>query len=327
MRIHIQNLPDMIGSPFHLADWDAAAQRGGVHDGRHEVSVGETMEDFARASPDMEALVISTSSTRGVFPAAAPKLRVMFCTSAGLDPVPFDQLPPGLQVLNNRGVHGPKAGEYGLMALLMLNNQLPGLIADQHAQRWDRHRRHSGLLAGQRLTMVGIGSLGGAVAEHAARFGMVVTGVRARPAPHPACARVVPTDALDSVLPETDFLFLACPLTDATRNILDRRRIGLLPPGAAVLNIGRGPLLDQDALCDALDSGALSAAMLDVFVPEPVPPGHRLWTTPNLVMTPHVSSDDRVAYNARSLDVFIANLTAAASGQPMPNLFDRGRGY
>jgi glyoxylate/hydroxypyruvate reductase A len=94
-----------------------------------------------------------------------------------------------------------------------------------------------------------------------------------------------------------------------------------------VVNIGRGPLLDQDALCDALDSERLGGAVLDVFVPEPVPPGHRLWTTRNLVMTPHVSSDDPLTYNARSLDVLIENLKALADGRDMPNLFDPVRGY
>ena len=85
--------------------------------------------------------------------------------------------------------------------------------------------------------------------------------------------------------------------------------------------------MEQDALLDALDSGALGGAVLDVFVPEPVPEGHRLWTTPNLIMTPHVSSDDQAAYNARSLDVFLANIALFEAGQPMPNLFDRARGY
>ena len=107
--------------------------------------------------------------------------------------------------------------------------------------------------------------------------------------------------------------------------MLDRRRIGLLPKAAGVINIGRGGLVDQDALCDALEAGALSGAVLDVFVPEPVPPGHRLWTTPNLIMTPHVSSDDRHAYNARSLDTFIRNLQAFERGEALPNLFDRKR--
>ncbi len=325
MRVHVHNLTGVANEPVTAAQWDAALARAGQEPGRYAVSFGESVADFAEAMRDAEVLVTSTASTRTLFPADAPRLRVMFCTSAGLDPVPFDSLPPGLQVLNNRGTHAPKAGEYGIMAILMLANRIPTLVQRQAEGRWDR--LHGSILAGRRVTVVGLGSLGGAVAGHAARFGMHVTGVRARPAPHPACAAVVPTEELDPVLGDTEFLVLACPLTHATRGILDRRRIGLLPPGAAVVNIGRGALLDQDALCDALDAGALSGAVLDVFVPEPVPPEHRLWHTPNLLMTPHVSSDDPLAYNARSLDILIENLQALEQDQPLPNLFDRARGY
>ena len=324
MRIHIQNLPGLFGEPITEAQWQAAAERAKLGD-RHHVTVGHDMDAFTATIGEVEALVSGTRATQDLFPAEAPKLKVLFCTSAGLDPVPFDAIPPSVHVLNNRGVHAPKAGEYGIMALLMLANQIPALITSQHAGKWDR--LHSTLLAGRNVTVVGLGSLGGAIAEQAARFDMRVTGVRARPAPHPACERVLPTAELDSVLPETEFLVLALPLTEQTRNVLDRRRIGLLPPGAGVVNIGRGGLVEQDALLDALDSGAVGGAVLDVFVPEPVPPGHRLWTTPNLVMTPHVSSDDQLAYNARSLDVFLANIAKFEAGEPMPNLFDRARGY
>ena len=325
MRIHLQNLPGGIGQSLTWAEWEAAAARAGLPEGSHSVSCGDTLNDFTRAASEMEMLVTATSATKSLFPADLPRLKVLFCTSAGLDSVPFDTLPPGVQVLNNRGVHGPKAGEYGIMALLMLASHMPLMVTNQRAQRWQRES--STVLHGRRVTVVGLGGLGGSIADQAARFGMRVTGVRARPLPHDGCERVVATADLDSVLPETDFLVLACPLTKQTHNLLDRRRIGLLPPEAGVVNIGRGPLLDQDALCDALETGALAGAVLDVFVPEPVPPGHRLWTVPNLIMTPHVSSDDHNAYNARSLDTFIRNLQAYERGEDLPNLFDRSRGY
>jgi phosphoglycerate dehydrogenase-like enzyme len=94
-----------------------------------------------------------------------------------------------------------------------------------------------------------------------------------------------------------------------------------------VVNIGRGALVDQDALCDLLDDGQLSGAVLDVFTPEPIPPGHRLWTTPNLIISPHTSVDDPATYNPHSLDLFFDNLRARQDGRPMPNLFDPARGY
>jgi glyoxylate/hydroxypyruvate reductase A len=100
-----------------------------------------------------------------------------------------------------------------------------------------------------------------------------------------------------------------------------------LPQGAAVVNVGRGALLDQEALADLLEAGELSGAVLDVFDPDPLPPGHRLWTTPNLLVTPHVSTDDPTTYNRASLDIFFANLQAWREGRSMPNRVDPRRGY
>jgi phosphoglycerate dehydrogenase-like enzyme len=151
--------------------------------------------------------------------------------------------------------------------------------------------------------------------------------VRARPAPHLACERVIGPEAIEDVLPDTEFLVLACPLTEATRGLMTRRRLECLPPGAGVVNIGRGELLDQDALCDLLDQEHLSGAVLDVFKPEPIPPGHRLWTTRNLVISPHTSADDPATYNPRSLDIFLDNLRAWKDHLPLPNRFDVARGY
>ncbi len=323
MRIHVQNLPSMFGAPITLAEWEGAVARAGVT--HHEVTVGNTMDEYEAVIPEVEALVTSTRNAKDLFPTHAPKLRAVFCTSAGLDSVPFKALPPGVPVLNNSGVHGPKAGEYGIMAILMLANWMPALITAQRDQAW---KRLSGsVLEGRRVTVLGLGSLGGAVAQRASQFGMRVTGVRTAARPHPDCERVVATGELDGVLAETEFLVIACPLTEQTHNILDRRRVGLLPARAGVVNIGRGPLIDQDALCDRLDEGSLSGAVLDVFVPEPVPPGHRLWTTKNLVMTPHVSCDDPLTYNARSLDTFLQNMAALEAGEPLPNLYLPERGY
>jgi glyoxylate/hydroxypyruvate reductase len=145
--------------------------------------------------------------------------------------------------------------------------------------------------------------------------------------PHPDFAAVAAVADLDRVLADTDILVLACPLTPATTGLLDRRRLGLLPAGAGVANIGRGRLLDQDALCDALDNGGLGGAVLDVCDPEPLPIGHRLWRTHNVIITPHISCDDPASYNALSLDIVFANLRAWRAGAVPPNRVDLVRGY
>ncbi len=326
MRIHLQNPADDPLFRFTQAMWDEAVARAGEIGAGHRVSIGDTTANFAAAMAEAEALISDIDTVKASFPVAAPCLRLISVTSAGLNALaPFDWLPPQVSLLNNRGVHADKAGEFALMAVLMLASRIPQFVTAQRQGVW--RKLWGSVLRGRRVTVVGLGSLGGAAAGHFSRFGMRVTGVRTRAGSHPDCAEVIATGELDRILPETEFLLLACPLTPATENLIDRRRLALLAPGAGLVNIGRGGLLDQDALCDALDAGRLGGAVLDVFVPEPVPPGHRLWTTPNLILSPHTSADDPHTYNPDSLDIFFRNLRALREGRPMPNVFDVQRGY
>ena len=326
MRIHLQNPSDDKLFDFSRALWDAAASRApDVGDG-HQISIGNSATDFVAAMTDAEALICDVGVIKAQFPCPAPQLKLLFVTNAGLDRLaPFDWLPPGVILMNNRGTHAAKTGEFGIMAVLMLANRVPEMVTHQRAGRWQK--LWGAVVTGQPITIVGLGVLGGAIARHAGSFGMTVTGVRANPAPHPHCAKVVGVEGLDDALGATKFLVLACPLTSATRGLIDRRRLGLLPDGAGIVNIGRGELIDQEALCDRLDAGRLAGAVLDVFDPEPIPAGHRLWHTPNLIISPHTAADDPATYNAISLDLFFANLRAWRNGQPLPNRFDIARGY
>ena len=285
MRVHIQNTAS---ANFQVtqAQWDAACARAG--ESGHVVTIASTPEEGRAALREAELLISATSMVRALFPTEAPALRTVFCTSAGLDRlVPVeDWLPDGVALLTNRGAHAAKAGEYGLMALLMLANHMPRLLTAQRDGKWDA--LHGSTLAGRRLVVVGLGALGGTTAGYARGHHMEVVGVRTSATPHDACDRVVTIDALDAELPGADMVFLATPLTPATRNLLDARRIGLLAP---------------------------------------VPAGHRLWTTRNLIMTPHVSADDPNTYNDLSLDILFRNLAAARKGDAMPNRFDPARGW
>jgi glyoxylate/hydroxypyruvate reductase len=326
MRIHIQNPADDPLFLFSRAMWDAAAARAPDVGAGHEVTIGDTDAGFAAGIAEAEVLITEIGVVAAKFPCPAPRLKLLFITNAGLDRLaPFDWLPPGVMLLNNAGAHAVKAGEFAIMSVLMLANRVPEMVTHQRAGRWQK--LWGAALDGRRATVVGLGSLGGAAAMQAARFGMHVTGVRATARPHPHCAEVVTAAELDRVLPLTEFLVLACPLTPATRGLLDRRRLGLLPRGAGLVNIGRGALVDQEAMCDRLDDGHLSGAVLDVFTPEPIPPEHRLWTTRNLIISPHTAADDPNTYNPRSLDLFFDNLRAWREGRAMPNLFDPARGY
>ena len=326
MRIHIQNPVDDPLFLFSREMWDAAAARSPDVGTGHAVTIGDTTADFAAAMIEAEALITEIGVVSANFPCDAPRLRLLYVTNAGLDRLaPFDWLPPGVVLLNNAGVHSAKAGEFAIMSILMLANGVPEMVTHQRAGRWQK--LWGAVLEQRRVTIVGLGSLGGAAARQAKQFGMRVTGVRTSSQPHEHCDEVLATRDIDRALPRSEFLVLACPLTDATRGLMHRARLESLPRNAGVVNIGRGALLDQDALCDLLDQGHLSGAVLDVFTPEPIPPGHRLWATRNLIISPHTAADDPNTYNPRSLDVFFANLRAARAGRPMPNLFDPARGY
>ncbi|MDE8347358.1 MAG: D-2-hydroxyacid dehydrogenase, partial [Acidocella sp.] len=284
------------------------------------------VEDFMRVAERVEVLISPPWELRRLDLFAAKRLVLVQSTSAGVDSLmPFDGIPPGVMLANNRGTHAQKAGEYALMAILMLVNRMPFFVASQRAQAW--RRRTSGVLAGQRLCVVGLGALGGAAATQARRMGMDVTGVSRSGRAHDGCARVTTLASLDEILPRMDVLLLACPLTPETAGMLSTTRIRAMKPGAGVINIGRGRLIDEAALFDALDDGHLGGAVLDVFYTEPLPPGHRAWGVKNLMITPHMSSDDPATYNVLTLQIFQRNLAAIMAGQMPPTLVDQGKGY
>jgi len=324
MKVHVQTRPPGIDFPITPTHWHEAAARAG--EPAHDVSFGTTAADWHEARGTVEMLVTHGDLLRALLPLDAPALATVFVANAGVDGLaPFDWLPPGVMLVNNSGTHAPKAGEYIAMAALMLAARLPELAAAQRAGHWTP--LFSRTLAGRRVSIVGTGDLGSAGARALRALGIPVTGVRTRAEPHPDFAAVAAVADLDAVLAASDIVVLACPLTPATRGLLDRRRLELLPHGAGVVNIGRGRLLDQDALCDLLDAGRLGGAVLDVTDPEPLPQAHRLWRTANVIVTPHVSCDDPSTYNMRSLSVLFANLRAWRGGAPLPNRVDPARGY
>ena len=257
--------------------------------------------------------------------AAAPRLRWIHIIGAGIEPLlPLDWLGP-VTLTNNSGVHVEKIRESALMALLMLNARVPAIAANQRASRWQQI--FTSTCAGRTALVIGVGEMGATVAAAARDLGMRVIGVRRGGAPHPAVDRMVAVEALDQVLPEADVVVIATPLTPATRDLIDRRRIGLIKPGAGLLNIGRAGCLDHAALIDALERGPLSGAVLDVYHSEPLDPASPLWRAPNLILMPHVSSDDAERYMPKTLDLVFANAGRLQRGEPLLNAVDPALGY
>ncbi len=326
MRVHIQTpLP---GDQFPVTEeiWQQACERAGEKG--HVVSFANDRAGFEANMAEAELLISVPADFYKFLPMKAPHLKMVFTLAAGVEKLaPFDWLPPGVPLINNSGAHSAKMFEYGLMAFVMLGQRFPEVMIAQQKHEWRPGKIYTSVLQGKRATIVGVGGLGSPVARAARVLGMQTVGVRMRAAPHPDFDRVAASDALDDLLPESDFLVLACPLTDATRNLINRERFGRIKRGTGFINVSRGAVVDQDALCEALEQGHLSGAVIDVVTPEPLPVDSRLWTTKNLVITPHISADDPETYVPFSLDIMFANLRAWREGKVMPNQVDTAKGY
>ena len=258
--------------------------------------------------------------------AYAPNLRWIHFISSGVEHLyPFDWVPAGVSLVNNRGVHQPKSGESFAMFLAMLNAQIPRLVTSQREKRWDR--AYTSVIVGKKLVVFGAGHQGGEIARQAKRMGLHVVGVDPYVSEHPSCDEIVSPSRMKEVLHDADFLAIAAPLTEETRGVFNAEILGCLPPHAGVMNISRGQLLDEEALHSKLSAGELSGAILDVFSQEPLPKESPLWQTPNLIMTPHVSSDDLVHYMPLTLDLTIENVRNERGGLPLKNIVDVKRAF
>ena len=256
----------------------------------------------------------------------APNLRWIQVTGAGIEPaLPLDWLPPQVVLLNNSGVHVEKIRELAAMMLLMLNARVPEIVTNQRQARWQQI--FTPQISGRTVLIIGVGDMGGGVAQAARQLGLRVLGVRRSGAPHPDVERMFKPDEMDAALPQADFVVLATPLTHETATLLDRRRFALMKPGAAFINIGRSGSADYAALADALKSGAISGAIIDVYDQEPLPANSPLWSIGNLIMMPHVTSDDEDQYLPKTLDMVFENVRRIAAGKPLLNVVDRNRGY
>ena len=207
-----------------------------------------------------------------------------------------------------------------------LLTNVPHLMSCQREHHWERHVM--GQLAGRRATIVGLGSIGRQVAAAFNALGVHVTGVgrSGRAYDLPAGVASVAIEKLDDVLGSTDILVLAVPLTAETENLIDASRVAALPEGAIVVNVARGQVIDEAALTEALMTGSLGGAALDVFEVEPLPAGSPLWDLPNVLISPHSASIAAVE-NEVLTDLFIENFRRLRAGEPLRNLYDSARGY
>ncbi|HVL17387.1 MAG TPA: D-2-hydroxyacid dehydrogenase [Gemmatimonadales bacterium] len=259
---------------------------------------------------------------------AARRLRWLQVPSGGVEDYGFPEIRDRpIVVTNSKIIQGPAMADHAMAMLLALTRRLHLIIPGRARSRWKPTGYTPIELRGKTAVVIGVGGAGSAIAERAAAFGMRVIGVDPKDiAPTAAVQRIVPPDMLLEVLPQANVVFMAAPLTAATHHMLDRRAFAALPPGAYLVNVSRGGTVDTEALVEALRSGRLAGAGLDVTDPEPPPKGHPLWTLENVILTPHMAgASDNLLEHRRAL--YTANIRRFTRGLPLLNLVDKAKGY
>ena len=256
----------------------------------------------------------------------APNLKWIHVTSAGVNHLsPFDWMKNNLVLTNSSGVHSKKAGEFGLMSILMLQNQMTKIVTNQ------KNKEFVTLLSkpidGFKVVVVGTGSLGGSMIKHISKLGAEVIGVNRKGNDVEGCSKVITFDKIDEVLPSADFLYLAVPETEETKGLINKTRLDSLKSTCGIVNIGRHSVLDYKTLRIKLEKNEIAGAILDVFSHEPIPKDSYLWDTPNLIITPHISSDSQGNYIEMVLKIFFKNLKLFLEKKELINQIDRKLGY
>ena len=289
------------------------------------------LEQFEEAKACLQDCEILYAHSIDLLRAAPASLKWYCCSYAGVDPYCRDEslFPSPACMLSNSNCYGVTIAEHVVMVVLMLLRRMPEYEEVVRARSWSNQLSIRSI-RDNTFTLLGTGDIGSHVAQRLRGMGAArIVGLsRSGEAREDVYDEVLPVSALDEVLPRTRNLIMSLPGTAETFHILDRGRLALLPEGAYVVNVGRGTAIDQEALIDALDSGRLGGAALDVMDPEPLPEDHPLWSAKNLILTPHVSGNMTLGYTCdRNVEMFCEDLRNYAAGRPLNGLVDRTRGY
>lgn len=255
---------------------------------------------------------------------AYPDLQVVFSLGAGVDQFTEANLPA--HVILVRVIDDDLTSmmqEYVTMAVLALHRDLPGYIDQKARQVWQKVSVPP-FAQQRRVGMMGLGELGQGALRALAPFGFPLSGWSRSPKQIDGVTTFHGPEGLDLFLDQADILVCLLPLTDKTRGILNRRLFERLPPDAALVHVGRGQQLDHQALLNALDSGRLRAAVIDVTEPEPLPSGHRFWSDPRIILTPHIACITRIE---AFIDNIADNVRRHAEGKTLRGVVDLQNGY
>jgi phosphoglycerate dehydrogenase-like enzyme len=325
-HVHIENASSLMPVFIVRPDqYERALARHPDVAGQIRTTWGTDQDVYAQEAKSAEAM-ITYRFPHKTLQGDAPALKLLQILGAGVDYLlPLDWVPPNVTVLTNSGAHVPKAAQSALMALMMLNARIPELNTSQRQRKWNRV--FTSTLEGKTVLIVGVGAIGAGAAELAKQFGLRVLGIRRSGEPQPHVDAMHKPDALHSLLSQADFVLVNTALTSETRFLFGEKEFALMRKGAGFVNMSRGGLVDPAALDRALRSGQLSGAVIDVTWPEPPPSDWPYWETPNLIITPHVLSDDIEHYVPRTLDLFFNNVRSFLAAKPLTNRVDLSRSY
>lgn len=258
--------------------------------------------------------------------AKMPKLRFVQLFSAGANG--YGWLPEEVTLANAYGAYGDSIAEHMLTTTLMAVKRMPEYVNNQQDQKWELLSDIS-MFEGLNVLSVGMGAIGTSYVRKANALGAICYGVRRTIHDQPDFVqKLVTPDDMDELLPEMDIVALSMPGTDEVKGMFDERRLRLMKKTAIIANVGRGNAIVTEDLIKVMNEGHLKAACLDVMVPEPLPQGHPLWTTPRVYITPHISGGFRAGVNyERVMDRAIKNLTLVAQGKPPVHVVNRELGY
>ena len=254
-----------------------------------------------------------------------PKLKWAQALTAGVEAwLALPDLPPGLTLTCARGTHRESMPENILATLFYITKPFAAIAEDQKRSHWGH--RVATPLNGKTLGILGLGAIGQEVARLGTALGMRVIGTKRRATPMPGLAEVMPTERTNEILAQSDYVLLLLPATPATENFVNAERLAHMKPDAWLLNFGRGHLIKDADLIAAVTGKKIAGAVLDVFRQEPLPSDHAFWTTPGIMVLPHIGGPhpDRDAIVAR---LFVENLQRYLKGQPLKEVVDRAAGY
>jgi phosphoglycerate dehydrogenase-like enzyme len=325
-RAEVQFEPDLLPPARYPADHrgDPAFRRDAEGEARWQALLDRADVLFGVPGDSVDALAELVTG--------APRLRWLHATSAGAGEwVRRAELAPEalerVAITTSSGVHAVPLAEFALFGLLAVAKDLPRLAAGQRAKAWPEVRQPLRELRGQTLFLVGLGAIGREVARLGKALGMRTVGFRRSEGPPPeGVDEVHGPQRLPELAGQADAMVVSLPMTDQTAGLIDRTTIDRLPPSCIFVNVGRGGVVDEPALVEALAGGRIAGAVLDVFANEPLPADSPLWDLPNVLVTPHAAALS-ARENERIVELFVDNLHRYLDGQPLRNVVEPGVYY